>query len=109
MRSIFPGLLSVLFLLCGTSLCYSQGAGPWGASSAKDQFFTGTVMSVDEASLTVNRTVLGKNSSTKTFILTAETKYEGGKPNVRSQVTVRYITTEDGDTAVRVIVRRSPK
>ena len=66
-------------------------------------------MAVDDSSLTVNRTVLGKNSSTKTFILTAETMYEGGKPQVRAQVTIRYVTTEDGDRALRVIVRRLPK
>ena len=66
-------------------------------------------MAVDDASLTVNRTVLGKNSSTKTFTLTAETMFEGGKPQIRSQVTVRYVTTDEGDRAVRVIVRRSPK
>jgi hypothetical protein len=86
-----------------------QQERPWGAAASKDQFFTGTVMAVDDSSLTVNRTVLGKNSSTKTFILTAETMYEGGKPQVRAQVTIRYVTTEDGDRALRVIVRRLPK
>ena len=75
----------------------------------KDQFFTGVVTALDEMSLTVTRTVLGKNSSTKMFIITADTRFEGGKPAMNSQVTVRYVTDEDGDRAVRVIVRRPTK
>jgi hypothetical protein len=109
-RSIFPAVLGVLILLAGTIPAAGQGSNQsWGNAPVKDQFFTGTVMAVDETSLTVNRTVLGKNSSTRTFLLTAQTKFEGGKPQVRSQVTVRYVTTDDGDIAVRVIVRRTPK
>lgn len=76
---------------------------------AKDQFFTGLVTAVDDDSLTVIRTAAGKNSSTKTFDITAETRFEGGKPQVGARVTVRYVTTEDGDRAVHVIVRRSAK
>jgi hypothetical protein len=78
-------------------------------SAAKDQFFTGVVTAIDDESLTVSRAASGKNSATKTFVVTEATRFEGGKPQVRSRVTVRYITTEDGDQAVHVILRRSPK
>lgn len=79
------------------------------ATAAKDQFFTGLVTAIDDESLTVVRTAAGKTSSTKTFDITAETRFEGGKPQVRARVTVRYVTTDDGDRAVHVIVRPSPK
>jgi hypothetical protein len=76
---------------------------------AKDQFFTGLVIAIDEESLTVSRAATGKNSATKTFVVTAATRFEGGKPQVRARVTVRYVATEDGDTAVHIILRRAPK
>jgi hypothetical protein len=53
--------------------------------------------------------VFGKTSTTKTFLLTPVTKFEGGMPKLRAQVTVRYVTEDDGDRAVNVILRRSPK
>jgi len=62
---------------------------------------------IDDESLTVSRAATGKNSSTKTFVVTEATRFEGGKPQVRARVTVRYITTEDGDRAVHVILRRA--
>jgi len=77
--------------------------------AAKDQFFTGYVIAIDEESLTVSRAATGKNSSTKTFVLTAATRFEGGKPEVRARVTVRYVKTDDGDRAVHIILRRPPK
>jgi hypothetical protein len=75
----------------------------------KDQFFTGSVTAIDDASITVNRVVLGKNSATTTFQLTPDTRFEGGQPRIGSQVTVRYVSFEDGKRAVHIILRRSPK
>ena len=74
-------------------------------SQPKDQMFSGTVTAVDETSLTAVRTGQGKVSATRTFLLTAETRFEGGKPKLNSRVTVRFIATEDGDRAIHVIVR----
>ncbi|PWU02220.1 MAG: hypothetical protein C5B51_21240 [Terriglobia bacterium] len=109
MRFILSGLLLTLLSSSATRPGYPQNTAQAGNTQAKDQFFTGIVTAVDDQSLTVNRMVLGKNSSTKTFAVTAETRFEGGRPTVRSQVTVRYVTTDDGDRAVNVILRRSPK
>ena len=109
-QCIFRGLVGtclLVFAVCPTPA--QTGVPVWDSVAQKDQFFTGIVVTVDDASLTVNRMVLGKNSSTKTFVLTSETKFEGGKPAVRAQVTVRYVTTDDGDRAVHVIVRKPPK
>jgi len=115
-RFLVSGLLAAVLSNSATPPVYPQatlqaGTVPAqaGAASKKAQFFTGMVTAIAEDKLTVNRNALGKNSSTKTFILTAETKFEGGKPRVRSQVTVRYVTSEEGDRAVHVILRRAAK
>jgi len=63
------------------------------------------VTAIDNASLTATRR--GSKDS-KTFILTPETRFEG-KPRVSSRVTIRYIASDEGDRAVRVIVRPQPR
>ena len=109
MRRIL-GLSFLLLTLAVPSVSPQTGVAQTGtAPAAKDQFFTGLVTAFDDESLTVIRTAAGKNSSTKTFVVTAATRFEGGKPQVRARVTVRYVVTEDGDQAVHVILRRSPK
>ena len=108
MRFLLSGVLLALLSSSVTGPVYPQSAQA-AESETKDQFFSGTVTAIDASSLTVVRTVLGKNSATKTFLVTAETRFEGGRPKVRADVTVRYVTTDDGDRATHVILRRSPK
>lgn len=72
----------------------------------KDQFFAGYVTALSATQMTVSRTVLGDKSSTRTFQLTPETRIEG-KLRVKSRVTVQYVGTDEGDRAIRVIVRSS--
>ena len=71
-------------------------------------FFTGTVTAVDDHKVTVNRTVLGKDSETRTFLVTPETRIEG-RLRVRARVTVRFAPGEEGDRALHIIVRTSQK
>jgi hypothetical protein len=85
---------------------------PWCAAqqkeqtnAPKDQMFSGEVTAIDSSSLTATRT--GSKDS-KTFVITPETRFEG-KPKVSSRVTIRYVVTEEGDRAVRVIVRPPAK
>jgi hypothetical protein len=68
--------------------------------------FSGIITAVSATSLTVVRT---EPKDTKTFGITPETKFEGPKPQVNARVTVRYIAGEEGDRAVRVIVRPAAK
>ncbi len=68
----------------------------------KDQMFSGTVTAVGDNSLTVVRT---GSTASKTFTVTPQTLFEGPKPQVNSRVTIRYVAGEEGDRAVRVIVR----
>lgn len=69
-----------------------------------DQFFSGVIVEVSEDRITVSRTVLGNESGTRTFIITPETRIEG-KPVEKARVTVRFVTADDGDRAVHIIVR----
>jgi hypothetical protein len=68
--------------------------------------FSGSVTAVAEGSLTVARQGSGE---VKVFLITPETRFEGPKPQLTSRVTVRYIAADDGDRAVRVIVRSPEK
>ena len=83
--------------------CAAQQKGQ--QSAPKDQMFSGEVTAIDTSSLTATRT--GSKDS-KTFVITPETRFEG-KPRVSSRVTIRYVATEEGARAVRVIVRAAAK
>ncbi len=70
----------------------------------EDQFFSGTVTELSAEKVTVGRTVLGKASATRAFLITPETRVEG-KLRVKARVTVRFLTKDEGDQAVHIIVR----
>jgi hypothetical protein len=97
-------VVAALFLSMGLQRGSAQQQAPPPAAP-KDQMFSGTVTAITSDSLTATRT--GSKDS-KTFAITPETRFEGPKPQVQSRVTIRYISTADGDRAVRIIVR-SPK
>ncbi len=68
-----------------------------------ETFFAGTVIETTPEKITVSRVVLGKTEK-RVFRVTPDTKCEGKlKPKVR--VTIRYVTTEEGETADLIIVR----
>jgi hypothetical protein len=71
---------------------------------AQDEFFSGTIVEVDSQKITVSRTVLGKDSGTRTFQITPQTRIEG-EPRAKARVTVRFVSDEQGDRAVHIIVR----
>jgi hypothetical protein len=72
-----------------------------------DTFFAGTVIETTAERLTVSRVVLGKTEK-RSFRVTADTKCEG-KLKAKVRVTVRYVTSEDGDTAELIVVRSQQK
>jgi hypothetical protein len=67
-------------------------------------FFSGTVAAVAENSVTVTRSVPGKPDETRSFSITEETVVEG-KLKAGARVTVGYTQSEQGDLALRIIVR----
>lgn len=102
MRFIILAILTCL-LACAAPLPAQTTEEP-PASPPKDQFFAGYITAVSDTQITVSRTVLGKQSSTRTFQITPETRIEG-TPKVKAKVTVQFVAGEEGDRAVHIIVR----
>lgn len=105
MRLILTGFLYFLIPLLPL---FPFGAQESLEAAAQDHFFSGTITAISTDKITVSRTVLGKNSSVRTFLMTPETRVEG-KPKVKARVTVRFVASDDGDRAVHIIVRSSQK
>src|SRR5574340_1263924 len=101
-RLILTGM-AVALLACGV-WDVARAQEPPAQSVPQNQYFAGYITALDEGRITVSRTVLGKDSSTRTFLITADTRIDG-KPKVRARVTVQYVGAEDGDRAVHIIVR----
>jgi hypothetical protein len=72
------------------------------------EFVSGTITDLPPGGIVVNRALLGKPPENRTFIINAETKVEG-KLKTHARVTVGFKTTDEGDVAVRIIVRSSSK
>ena len=106
MRLLSCGALSVFLAFAGSNPLRSQDPAP--AVQPQDQFFAGIITALSDTSVTVTRTVLGKESTVRSFAITPETHIEG-KPKVKSRVTVRFLSGESGDRAVRIIVRGAPQ
>jgi len=100
------GVLSVFLAFAASIPMHSQD--PKAALEPQDQFFAGIITVLNDTSLTVTRTVLGKDSTVRSFAITPETHIEG-KPKLKSRVTVRFVTQENGDRAIRIIVRGAPQ
>ncbi len=105
-RLLVCGAISVFLASAGSDPLRSQDPAP--SVQPQDQFFSGIITALTETNVTVTRTVLGKESTVRTFNITPETHIEG-KPKVKSRVTVRFVADENGDRAVRIIVRGAPR
>ena len=85
----------------------AQDAAP-SEQKPKPDYFSGTITALDEEKVTVLKTVLGKTSETRTFLITKETRIEG-KLKLKARVTVRYTHDEEGYRALHIIVRTAQK
>ncbi len=103
-RFIIFGFLTCLLACASLTAQTTEETPP--ASQPKDQFFAGYITAVSDTQITVSRTVLGKQSSTRTFQITPETRIEG-TPKVKAKVTVQFVPAGEGegDRAVHIIVR----
>ncbi len=106
-RFLCCGAIGVLLALAGSSSVRSQDPPP-SAQQPVDQFFAGVVTALTDTSITLTRTVLGK-ATVRAFAITAETVVEpqGGKPKLKQKVTVKWVSGENGDCAVKIILRGS--
>jgi hypothetical protein len=107
-RSVRIGVILLLLLSPVAPIpAAAQSATP-RAEQPRTEFFSGIVTALADDQITVFKTVLGKNSETRAFLITPDTRVEG-KLKMKARVTVRYTREEDGDRALHIIVRTSQK
>jgi hypothetical protein len=99
--------LAILSCACPQNQAAQQSQEPPSIEQPAEEYFSGTVVAYAGEILTVARTVLGKNSSSRRFIVTTATQIEG-KLRVKARVTVQYITKDEVDQALHIIVRTQP-
>jgi hypothetical protein len=73
-----------------------------------NEFFSGTILALEPSKITVSRVLLGKPAENRDFLITPETKIEG-KLKAKARVTVGFKASENGDIAIRIIVRSAQK
>ena len=73
-------------------------------ANGQEQFVSGTVVELPPGRIVINRAVLGKAPENRSFVITNETKVEG-RLRTNARVTVGFRSSEEGDVAVRIIVR----
>ena len=95
--------MKLVILILGVALA---AAAHLTAQDDQDNYFTGTLVENASNHLKVSRVLQGKTEE-RVFQVNPQTKIEGGRLRVRERVTVRYISGDDGDTAILVIVRPS--
>lgn len=65
-------------------------------------------MALDATSITVSKSVVGKPSEQRTFVVTSKTKISRSV-RIKSRVTVRYQRQPDGDVALDVLIHPGKK
>src|SRR6188768_947357 len=96
-------VVCLLLMTCGYTT-YGQEQPP--AAEPNYEFVSGTVTEFTADHIVVNRALLGQAPENRTFLMNAETKVEG-KLKSKARVTVGFKTTDEGDVAIRIIVRAS--
>jgi hypothetical protein len=104
---VLRGAAFYILVLCAihTSLRAQNQDQPAVEQSA-DQYFSGVVVSFSAEKLTVTRTILGSSPSSRSFVITPATQIDGKlRPKIR--VTVQYVTKDEVDHAVHIVVRNN--
>jgi hypothetical protein len=102
-------LFYIVFFCAIQAVLGAQNQDAPAVEQPADQYFSGNVVSLSAEKLTVSRTILGASSSSRTFAITRETQVDG-KLRAKARVTVQYVTKDDVDSAVRIVVRiNNPK
>jgi hypothetical protein len=103
--------LSSLAVAAGLSLLHAaQGSPaidtpPPVTAAPKLQFFAGTVTEIDEQHVKVSRTLVGRPSETRSFLISSETKINRLAVKVKTRVTVRYRHSAAGDIVLEIQIR----
>jgi hypothetical protein len=70
-----------------------------------DDTFSGPVVELSATKIIVSRSILGRPAEKHTFLIKADTRIEG-RLKVHTKVTVGFVTTDDGDIARLIVVRK---
>lgn len=73
-----------------------------------DDTFSGSVVQLAAANVTVSRSILGKPAEKRTFSIKSDTRVEG-KLRMNAKVTIGFVTSDDGDVARLIVVRTIQK
>jgi hypothetical protein len=74
------------------------------APEPNTEFVSGTVTDLPDGRIVINRAVLGKPPENRSFLIKPETKIEG-RLRINARVTVGFKPSDEGEVAVRIIVR----
>lgn len=96
-RMYLVGCLLFAFLIGGV-----------GQAQENPRFFSGSILNVSASQITVTRVVLGQKQDTRTFAITSETRIEG-KPEAKARATIRFVTKDQADHALDIVVRSERK
>ena len=107
--------LATLLILAGALLAIRVGAQERELSKPDsqkhepkyDDTFSGSILELTTAKITVSRSILGKQPEKRTFLITADTHIEG-KMRVKLKVTIGFVVSDDGDVARLIVVRQKP-
>ncbi|MEX2260474.1 MAG: hypothetical protein WD696_00910 [Bryobacteraceae bacterium] len=96
----------VLFtsLICGVSRAQDKPA----EAPKPPRFFSGSILDISVSQITVTRMGLGQKHDTRTFAITSETRIEG-KPEAKARATVRFVTKDQANHALDIVVRPERK
>jgi hypothetical protein len=79
----------------------------------RPQFFAGTVVELDQQHIRVTRTLVGRPTENRNFVINAATKMNKTAVKLHSRITVRYRRQPEGDVALEIQLRpvivRTPK
>ena len=99
-----PGWSFLQIVLCvAVSFALSARGAAAQDEQDKDNYFTGTLVENTPDHLKVSRVLQGKKEE-HVFRVNAQTKIEG-RLRLRVRINVRYVSDDNGDTAILVIVR----
>ncbi len=73
-----------------------------------DDTFSGSVVQLAAAQVTVSRSILGKPAEKRIFFIKSDTRVEG-KLRMNAKVTIGFVTSDDGDVARLIVVRTNQK
>lgn len=101
--ALLRAALSLLVLLAGCLVAQEQAERP-EADAPDYSFWSGTVTELEDAAVTVRRSIAGRKPEMRRFLINDETIVEG-ELRSNARVTVAFVEAEDGDLAKRILVR----